>query len=173
MQVVSQVDRETLVDAVKVIEKHRGKSMGFHKNKIVSFFPCVFGSSTPDWFQIRREIIDVELDGMMACGIIFKLIEIKGGWCKECHTLTKTVLFDTIFRSGLYKGPCDIKPLADMKLGPASRSFEFIDNLMTTVKVIRCKQHLDRPDRPLPGADIAWLQYEFRDLTLRASYHQP
>lgn len=171
-EVASQIDRDTLVDAVKVIEKHRGKSLGFQQNGKVSFTSRVFGAGYPDWLQLQREIAEVALEGTMACGIRFYLMEFETGCCAGCHKLTLMAFYDTIYKSGFYKGPCDIGRFVNIKLGPASRSFEFLDTLMKTVKVIRCQDHLDQPDRPLLGANIGEVEYVFRDLRLHASYRQ-
>ena len=171
MRRVSQKDRKTLVKAVKALEKHRGKSLGFLKNKIVTFAPGMFPSKSPAWFQLRREFIDIELDGMMAVGILFTLME-EENCCDDCNELTEKAMYETIRSSSFYIGPCDVKPFADMKLGPASRAFEFLDTLLKTLKVVRCSVHSHMPDHAIKGALIGEVQFEFCDLTLWTRYTQ-
>ena len=112
MQLVSQEDRNTLVKALRKIEDKREQSLGFHKTKIVTFATCRFKTNTPRWFQLKREMSDPRLDGMMAVGIVLRLIEIDEPFCRCCYEQTEAAMYSDIRNSGFYVGTCDVKPFA-------------------------------------------------------------
>ncbi len=171
MQLVSQEDRNTLVKALRKIEDKREQSLGFHKTKIVTFATCRFKTNTPRWFQLKREMSDPRLDGMMAVGIVLRLIEIDEPFCRCCYEQTEAAMYSDIRNSGFYVGTCDVKPFANMRLAPAGEAFDYMDDFMKNLRYLRCDEHSYKPDRARLGTYVAFVTYEFRDLTIRTEYH--
>jgi hypothetical protein len=164
MQLVSEEDGNTLVNAVREIKDHCEQTLGFHKTIIVTFATCRFQTYTPRWFQLKREISDPRLDGMMAVGILLRLT------CRCCHATTESEMYSDIPESGFYMGPCDVKPLANMRLAPAGEAFDFMDGFMKNLRVVRCDEHSFKPDKARLGTYVGFVTYEFRDLTIRTEY---